>query len=129
MAFKGFFSARLLQQRVAQEVLTNLKDHPDAWTRVDTILEFSQNMKTKVRTQRALMKQVKAHTSCLLTVCQGRCDNVSWRFSVYPHQAKAFRAVRLEHSLCFCSTVLIRFSPANGSLLCLNLWLSAKLCA
>uniref|UniRef100_A0A8C6TRN8 Exportin 1 (CRM1 homolog, yeast) a n=1 Tax=Neogobius melanostomus TaxID=47308 RepID=A0A8C6TRN8_9GOBI len=36
------------QQRVAQEVLTNLKDHPDAWTRVDTILEFSQNMKTKV---------------------------------------------------------------------------------
>ncbi|KAE8277336.1 Exportin-1 [Larimichthys crocea] len=33
------------QQRVAQEVLTNLKDHPDAWTRVDTILEFSQNMK------------------------------------------------------------------------------------
>uniref|UniRef100_A0A3B3BL65 Exportin 1 n=1 Tax=Oryzias melastigma TaxID=30732 RepID=A0A3B3BL65_ORYME len=37
------------QQRVAQEVLTNLKDHPDAWTRVDTILEFSQNMKTKVR--------------------------------------------------------------------------------
>ncbi|KAG8014525.1 Exportin-1 [Nibea albiflora] len=35
------------QQRVAQEVLTNLKDHPDAWTRVDTILEFSQNMKTK----------------------------------------------------------------------------------
>lgn len=37
-----------MQQRVAQEVLTNLKDHPDAWTRVDTILEFSQNMKTKV---------------------------------------------------------------------------------
>uniref|UniRef100_A0A8C7QSK8 Exportin-1 n=1 Tax=Oncorhynchus mykiss TaxID=8022 RepID=A0A8C7QSK8_ONCMY len=35
------------QQRMAQEVLTNLKDHPDAWTRVDTILEFSQNMKTK----------------------------------------------------------------------------------
>lgn len=30
------------QQRVAQEVLTTLKEHPDAWTRVDTILEFSQ---------------------------------------------------------------------------------------
>lgn len=30
------------QQRVAQEVLTNLKEHPDAWTRVDTILEYSQ---------------------------------------------------------------------------------------
>jgi exportin-1 len=30
------------QQRIAQEVLTTLKEHPDAWTRVDTILEFSQ---------------------------------------------------------------------------------------
>lgn len=30
------------QQRVAQEVLTTLKEHPNAWTRVDTILEFSQ---------------------------------------------------------------------------------------
>lgn len=37
-----------LQQRMAQEVLTHLKEHPDAWTRVDTILEFSQNMNTKV---------------------------------------------------------------------------------
>ena len=35
------------QQRVAQEVLTTLKEHPDAWTRVDTILEFSQNQQTK----------------------------------------------------------------------------------
>lgn len=34
---------------MAQEVLTHLKEHPDAWTRVDTILEFSQNMNTKVR--------------------------------------------------------------------------------
>lgn len=38
----------LFQQRMAQEVLTHLKEHPDAWTRVDTILEFSQNMNTKV---------------------------------------------------------------------------------
>lgn len=38
----------ILQQRMAQEVLTHLKEHPDAWTRVDTILEFSQNMNTKV---------------------------------------------------------------------------------
>lgn len=35
---------------MAQEVLTHLKEHPDAWTRVDTILEFSQNMNTKVST-------------------------------------------------------------------------------
>ncbi|CAH0702443.1 unnamed protein product [Spodoptera exigua] len=35
------------QQRTAQEVLTALKEHPDAWTRVDTILEYSQNQETK----------------------------------------------------------------------------------
>ncbi|KAL7643340.1 UNVERIFIED_CONTAM: hypothetical protein RMT77_006632 [Armadillidium vulgare] len=35
------------QQRIAQEVLTTLKEHPDAWTRVDTILEYSKNQQTK----------------------------------------------------------------------------------
>lgn len=30
------------QQKIAQEVLTTLKEHPNAWTRVDTILEYSQ---------------------------------------------------------------------------------------
>lgn len=35
------------QQRAAQNILTTLKEHPDAWTRVDTILEFSQNQETK----------------------------------------------------------------------------------
>lgn len=35
------------QQRVAQDILTTLKEHPDAWTRVDTILEYSQNQETK----------------------------------------------------------------------------------
>ena len=36
-----------LQQRIAQEVLTTLKEHPEAWTRVDTILEYSSNPQTK----------------------------------------------------------------------------------
>ncbi|XP_072023623.1 exportin-1-like [Amphiura filiformis] len=31
----------------AQQILTSLKDHPDAWTRVDTILEYSKNEQTK----------------------------------------------------------------------------------
>lgn len=35
------------QQRVAQDILTTLKEHPDAWTRVDTILEFSSKQETK----------------------------------------------------------------------------------
>ncbi|XP_071961945.1 exportin-1-like [Antedon mediterranea] len=35
------------EQRMAQEILTSLKEHPDAWTRVDTILEFASNQETK----------------------------------------------------------------------------------
>ncbi|KAK3751473.1 hypothetical protein QZH41_009183, partial [Actinostola sp. cb2023] len=35
------------QQKVAGQILTQLKQHPDAWTRVDTILEFSTNQETK----------------------------------------------------------------------------------
>lgn len=31
----------------AQKVLTEFQDHPDAWSRVDTILEYSKNMHTK----------------------------------------------------------------------------------
>uniref|UniRef100_A0A8C6TVZ5 Exportin 1 (CRM1 homolog, yeast) a n=1 Tax=Neogobius melanostomus TaxID=47308 RepID=A0A8C6TVZ5_9GOBI len=53
------------QQRVAQEVLTNLKDHPDAWTRVDTILEFSQNMKTKYSYEACYCVLVKARNKCV----------------------------------------------------------------
>lgn len=33
-----------LQQRTAEEVLTQIKEHPDVWMRVDTLLEFSLNM-------------------------------------------------------------------------------------
>ena len=33
---------------MAQQILTSLKDHPDAWTRVDTILEYAGNQQTKV---------------------------------------------------------------------------------
>ena len=36
------------QQRVAEGILTALKEHPESWTRVDTILEYSQNQQTKV---------------------------------------------------------------------------------
>ena len=36
------------QQQVAGQVLTQFKEHPESWTRVDTILELSDNQKTKV---------------------------------------------------------------------------------
>lgn len=51
---------------MAQEVLTHLKEHPDAWTRVDTILEFSQNMNTKVSQPASQPAQVdEGHFSTL----------------------------------------------------------------
>ncbi|XP_023268187.1 exportin-1-like [Seriola lalandi dorsalis] len=60
------------QQRVAQEVLTNLKDHPDAWTRVDTILEFSQNMKTKYYALQILESVIKTRWKILpRNQCEG----------------------------------------------------------
>ena len=38
----------IFQQKAAQEVLVKLQNHPDAWQRVDLILEFSTNQETKV---------------------------------------------------------------------------------
>lgn len=44
----GMVSIKLyLQRSQAQKVLTQLKEHPDAWTRVDTILEYSRSQQTK----------------------------------------------------------------------------------
>tara|TARA_R110002050_G_scaffold165981_2_gene296467 strand:- start:1242 stop:1511 length:270 start_codon:yes stop_codon:yes gene_type:complete len=37
--FPSFLSVALLQLMEAQKVLTEFKEHPQAWTRVDTILE------------------------------------------------------------------------------------------
>jgi Cdc6-like AAA superfamily ATPase len=36
------------QQQIAQKILNDFKEHPDAWTRVDVILEYSNNVHTKV---------------------------------------------------------------------------------
>ena len=60
----AMYSSTGQEQKMAQEVLTTLKEHPDAWTKVgrisknltlclnfyqqvDTILEFSTNQQTK----------------------------------------------------------------------------------
>ena len=49
---KTFISASnvviFLQHQVAKKVLQELKDHPESWTQVDSILECSNNHKTKV---------------------------------------------------------------------------------
>ena len=39
--------SRRSQQAIAQPVLTRLQEDPNAWQRVDTILEYSRNQHTK----------------------------------------------------------------------------------
>lgn len=53
------------KQKQAGEVLNNLKEHPDAWTRVDTILEFSQNQQTKYYALQILEKTIKTKWKAL----------------------------------------------------------------
>lgn len=55
----------LLQQRLAQEFLTTFKEHPNAWTRVDTILEYSQNQQTKYYALQILENVIKTRWKVL----------------------------------------------------------------
>lgn len=55
----------MLQQRVAQEILTSFKEQPDAWTRVDTILEFSSNQQTKYYALQILETVIKVRWKVL----------------------------------------------------------------
>ncbi|XP_070576866.1 exportin-1-like [Ptychodera flava] len=60
------------QQRMAQEVLTTLKEHPDAWTRVDTILEYSGNQQTKYYALQILETVIKTRWKVLpRSQCEG----------------------------------------------------------
>ena len=58
--------------RLAQDILTTLKEHPDAWTRVDTILEYSQNQQTKYYALQILEEVIKTRWKILpRTQCEG----------------------------------------------------------
>ena len=60
---------------MAQEVLTNLKEHPDAWTRVDTILEYSQNQQTKYYALQILENVIKTKWKVLpRPQCEGTAE-------------------------------------------------------
>ncbi|GAB6021702.1 Exportin-1 [Chamberlinius hualienensis] len=61
------------QQRIAQEVLTTLKEHPDAWTRVDTILEFSSNQQTKYYALQILENVINTRWKVLP---RNQCDGI-----------------------------------------------------
>lgn len=61
------------QQKMAQDVLTTLKDHPDAWTKVDTILEFSVNQQTKYYALQILESVIKTRWKVLP---RNQCDGI-----------------------------------------------------
>ncbi|CAF4075046.1 unnamed protein product [Rotaria sp. Silwood2] len=52
-------------QRQASEVLNVLRDHPDAWTKVDSILEFSKCQETKYYALQILEKTIKTRWKAL----------------------------------------------------------------
>jgi len=64
-SFTGLSVCANEQQRMAQEVLTTLKEHPDAWTRVDTILEYSQSQQTKYYALQILENVIKTRWKVL----------------------------------------------------------------
>jgi len=53
-------------------VLTRLKEHPEAWTRVDAILEFSTNQQTKYFALQILEQVIKTRWKALPRIqCEG----------------------------------------------------------
>ncbi|PFX29369.1 Exportin-1 [Stylophora pistillata] len=67
-----FYMAQGPQQRMADQILTQLKQHPDAWTRVDTILEFSNNQQTKYFALQILESVIKTRWKVLPSEqCEG----------------------------------------------------------
>lgn len=66
------YSSQGEQLRLSQEILTRLKEHPDAWTRVDSILEFSQNQQTKYYALQILEEVIKTRWKILpRNQCEG----------------------------------------------------------
>ena len=60
------------EQKMAEEVLTTLKEHPEAWTKVDTILEFSNNQQTKYYALQILEQVIKTRWKVLpRNQCEG----------------------------------------------------------
>lgn len=63
------------QQTAASHVLTALKDHPEAWTRVDTVLSCSSNMNTKYYALQILQKVIQTRWKALP---REQCDGWYW---------------------------------------------------
>nr|CAG4640611.1 EOG090X00LI [Eulimnadia texana] len=61
------------EQRLARDVLTTLKEHPQAWTRVDTILEYSNNQQTKYYALQILEAVIKTRWK---TLPRAQCEGI-----------------------------------------------------
>lgn len=65
---KAMYSGDAMQQKVAQTVLTQLKENPDSWMRVDAILQFSKNQETKYFALQILENLIKTRWNALPSV-------------------------------------------------------------
>ncbi|VDP06326.1 unnamed protein product [Soboliphyme baturini] len=61
------------QQRTAEEILNQLKEHPDSWTRVDAILQYSNNSQTKYYALQILETLIKTRWK---TLTRDQCEGI-----------------------------------------------------
>lgn len=66
---KAMYAGDAMQQKVAQTVLTQLKENPDAWQKVDAILQYSKNQETKYFGLQILENLIKTRWNAL-PACQ-----------------------------------------------------------
>ncbi|XP_023337430.1 exportin-1 [Eurytemora carolleeae] len=74
----AMYSSTGEEQKTAQEVLTTLKEHPDSWTKVDTILEFSSNQQTKYYALQILESVIKTRWKVIGGVYNYLILNLNW---------------------------------------------------
>lgn len=65
---KAMYAGDAMQQKVAQTVLTQLKDNPDSWMKVDAILSYSKNQETKYFALQILENLIKTRWNALPSV-------------------------------------------------------------
>lgn len=65
---KAMYAGDAMQQKVAQAVLTQLKENPDSWMKVDAILQYSKNQETKYFALQILENLIKTRWNALPAV-------------------------------------------------------------
>uniref|UniRef100_A0A6G1SHJ7 Exportin-1 n=1 Tax=Aceria tosichella TaxID=561515 RepID=A0A6G1SHJ7_9ACAR len=65
---KAMYAGDAMQQKVAQNVLTQLKENPDSWMKVDAILQYAKNQETKYFALQILENLIKTRWNALPSV-------------------------------------------------------------